>query len=271
MVGLGVLYASWRWEVDTEALVSQLAAGRVSRPLTRYDPQELIPLPAPVQRYFRAVLSEGQPFITAVNLEQTGTFNLSETGAQWKPFTATQQVTLQRPGFVWDARVAMLPGVQGYIHDAYVAGVGLLHVTLYGLVAMVKMRGTPELAQGELMRFFAEAAWYPTALLPSQGVHWEAVDDHSAYATLKDGAITLKMLFRFNAEGLIESVRGERGYTTAGQVVPKPWECRVGTYVVREGMQIPLEGEAIWILPTGPHPYFRGRITTIGFEFTSSP
>lgn len=32
------------------------------------------------------------------------------------------------------------------------------------------MANTPELARGELMRFFAEAAWYPTALLPNQGL-----------------------------------------------------------------------------------------------------
>ncbi|WP_332942875.1 MULTISPECIES: DUF6544 family protein [unclassified Microcoleus] len=32
------------------------------------------------------------------------------------------------------------------------------------------------MAQGELMRFFAEAARYPAAFLPSQGVCWEAID-----------------------------------------------------------------------------------------------
>jgi hypothetical protein len=42
------------------------------------------------------------------------------------------------------------------------------------------MRGTGEIAEGQLMGFFAEAAWYPTALLPGQGVRWEAVDDSSA-------------------------------------------------------------------------------------------
>ena len=39
------------------------------------------------------------------------------------------------------------------------------------------------------MRFFA--AWYPTALLPRQGVRWEAVDDRSARATLEEGDVTL--------------------------------------------------------------------------------
>ncbi|MDI1259506.1 T6SS effector amidase Tae4 family protein [Aquabacterium sp.] len=33
------------------------------------------------------------------------------------------------------------------------------------------------------MRYFAEMAWYPTALLPSQGLRREAVDDRSANAT----------------------------------------------------------------------------------------
>lgn len=41
-----------------------------------------------------------------------------------------------------------------------------------------------DLAEGEFMRFFAEAAWYPTALLPSQGVRWQAVDAHTASARL---------------------------------------------------------------------------------------
>jgi hypothetical protein len=37
------------------------------------------------------------------------------------------------------------------------------------------------------MRFFAEAACYPTALPPSQGMRWDAVDDASANATAVDG------------------------------------------------------------------------------------
>ena len=70
-------------------------------------------------------------------------------------------------------------------------------------MSLANLRGTPEVAQGELMRFLVEAVWYPTALLPSQGVQWEAVDDTSAKATLKDGATTLTLLFRFNENGLI--------------------------------------------------------------------
>jgi len=118
------------------------------------------------------------------------------------------------------------------------------------------------------MRFIAEAPWYPTALLPSQGVQWEAVDDTSAKATLKDGETTLTLLFRFHENGLIGSVRAEaRGRTVAGKVIPTPWEGRWSNYELRDGMYIPLEGEVAWLLPDGPKPYWRGKIIKIHYEF----
>jgi len=207
--------------------------------------------------------------VLAVSVEHTGTFNVSETGEQWRPFTSTQRVITHRPGFDWEARVVMMPGLTARVHDAYIAGEGILHASFFGLVSLVNLRGTPEVAQGELMRFFAEAAWYPTALLPSQGVQWEPVDDASAKATLKDDGTALTMLFRFNEDGLIESVRAEaRGRTVAGAVIPTPWEGRWSNYELRDGMLIPLEGEVAWILPEGPKPYWRGRITRLNYEFT---
>jgi len=114
----------------------------------------------------------------------------------------------------------------------------------------------------------AEAAWYPTALLPSQGVQWQAVEDFSAKATLKDGETALTLLFRFDENGLIESVRAEeRGRTVAGIAIPTPWEVQWKNYERRDGMRIPTEGEVAWLLPEGAKPYFRGRITSLRYEF----
>ena len=267
-VAMAILYATKRWQSDTRKLLARMEAAGVPITPTSYDPRELEGLPAPVQRYFRTVLKEGQPLVRAVSVEHTGTFNMSEAGERWKPFRSTQRVTIRRPGFVWDARVRMVPGMTVYVHDAYVAGEGVLTAKLFGLVSLVNLRGTPEVAQGELMRFFAEAAWYPTALLPSQGVQWEAVDDTSAKATLKDGKTSLTVLFRFNESGLIESVRAEeRGRTVAGAVIPTPWEGRWSNYELRDGMRIPFEGEVAWILPKESKPYWRGRIKRLSYEF----
>jgi hypothetical protein len=203
------LYGSRRWEQGSQAILTQLEAGRKSPSPARYDARELDGLPAPVQRYFRAALRDGQAIVAAASVTHTGSMNMSATAEQWKPFTSKQRVITQRPGFDWDASIMMFPGVPAHVHDAYIAGEGLLRVALLGLVQVVNMTGTPEIARGELLRFFAEMTWYPTALLPSQGVRWEAVDGTSARATLTDGKLAVTLLFRFNPDGLIDSIRAE--------------------------------------------------------------
>ena len=167
VVGL-TAYGAWRWNAGATALLARLEAARVPHAVVRYDARELDGLPAPVQRYFRAALTDGQAVIAAVSIRHVGTFNMSSSAEQWKPFTSQQRVITQRPGFDWDARVMIFPGVAVHVHDAYITGAGLLHGAVLGLITVVDMADTPEMARGELMRFFAEAAWYPTALLPSR-------------------------------------------------------------------------------------------------------
>jgi hypothetical protein len=194
-----------KWAGSTASLLGALEAARTdaapidagARPQAprSYDSRELEGLPLPVQRYFRAVLKDGQPFIAAVTIAQAGTFNLSATAEQWRPFTATQRVVTKRPGFLWDARMSMLPGLAVRVVDSYIAGSGLLHAAMLGLFSVADASGDGEIARGEFMRFAAEAPWYPTALLPSQGVQWQAVDEHSANATFVDGPLRLTLLF----------------------------------------------------------------------------
>lgn len=206
--------------------------------------------------------------IAAVRIAHAGQFSIGETEAKWVPFTSNQVVVARRPGFDWDARIRMAPGINAFVHDAYVAGEGILQATLFGLATLADLRGTPEAAHGELMRFFAESVWYPTVLLPSQGVRWEAVNDTSARATLRDGDTSVTLLFRFNEDGLVAAVRAEaRGRTVNGAVVPTPWEGRMGRYELHDGMRIPIEAEVAWQTPQGPLPYWRGRITKIAYEF----
>jgi hypothetical protein len=278
LLALGVLVVAaavvgrWRWDARTAALVARLEAARSAPQPARYDEaRELAGLPAPVQRYFKATLKDGAPMVAAVTVRHRGTFNQSESGAQWKPFTSVQRVVAHRPGFVWDGRVSMFPGLAVHVHDAYVAGEGILHPAVAGLFTLVDLRGGGEVAQGELMRFFAEAAWYPTALLPSQGVRWEAVDDGSAKATLSDGPIALTLLFRFTSAGDPASVRAEaRGRTVEGRVVQMPWEGQWSGHAERDGMRVPLTGEVAWITPEGRKPYWRGTITELRYEFAAS-
>jgi len=272
-IGLRAVGAS-RWARMIRTHTTQIesgsvdARGRLPSP-ARFDPRELEGLPAPVQRYFRAVLEDGQPIISAATLEMAGMMNMSATGEQWKPFTSRQRVVTRKPGFLWDAEVVMFPGLPAHVEDSYIAGHGRLIAKVFGLFTVADSQGTGEIARGEFMRYFAESPWYPTALLPSQGVRWQAVDDACANATLVDGPITLTLLFRFNDAGLIASVRAESrgaGVGKDGVMVMLPWDCALSDYQPQGGMLIPMTGEAAWVRPEGRKVYFVGRVKKLSYE-----
>ena len=62
----------------------------------------------------------------------------------------------------------------------------------------------------------------------------------------------MTLLFRFDNNGPIESVRADaRGRTAAGVVIPTPWEVRWSNYELRDGMCIPTEGPVAWLLAEG--------------------
>ncbi|MGE0594042.1 MAG: DUF6544 family protein [Vicinamibacterales bacterium] len=267
-VGAAVWYGAARWAARTRELRTGLAESRVPVRLPAVDLAGLASVPPPVQRFFRAVLTDGQPRVAAVRLRHMGTFNMGETTDRWTAFTSDQQVIARRPGFDWDARMALLPGLSVRVHDAYVAGSGILQASVLGLYAVADLRGGGDLAAGELMRFLAEAAWYPTVLLPGQDLTWTAVDDRTALATLTDGPVVVTLRFTFHEDGPIDTVSADaRARTVAGASVPTPWQGRFWNYEVRDGMRIPLDGEVAWLLPDGPKVYWRGRITDVAFEF----
>jgi hypothetical protein len=60
------------------------------------------------------------------------------------------------------------------VRDTYLDAVGAMQGKLAGLIPVVDQSGRPELAAGALHRYLAEAAWFPTALLPSDRLAWRA-------------------------------------------------------------------------------------------------
>lgn len=267
--GVGaLLYGAQQWQRNTSRFARRLAAARVPSPALRYDARAIEGLPPPVVRFFRTVLRDGQPLVTSARIRHAGEFNASEGEEQWKPFTSTQVFTVFPPGFIWDARVEMVPLVPALVIDSYVSGAGGLRATLGGLFTIVRNEGTPEVAAGSLQRYLAEAMWFPTALLPASGVRWTPIDDSRARAELTDGATTVSLEFRFNDRNEIAVVYTPGRFRQVGDIaVPTPWSATGDDYVERGGMRVPLVGEVRWHLPDRQLPYWRGRIVEVEYEF----
>jgi hypothetical protein len=264
--GLAIGFGSARWSGETaqfEGKLIQALPGERHKTVTF---EEVKQLPVPVARYFRSVLREGQPMIRSVRMIQVGEFRRTDEG--WNPFEATEYFSEQPPGFVWDAGIRMAPLMKVRVRDAYVAGQGSMQAKILALVPMVDARGQAELDASALQRYLAEAVWFPTALLPIEGVKWSTIDNSSALATLTNAGTTVSLEFRFNDDGEITGVFTPGRYREVnGKYELTPWEGHFRNYVEREGMRIPVEADVEWRLQDGSFPYWKGRIVEVMYDF----
>jgi len=249
-----------------EGLVTELLAASTASTEV-FDDAILADLPAPVQRYLSKTLPAGEVLASAALLTQQGEFRLGDASSAFIPFSAVQHMTVNPPGFVWDADMQMVPLLGVNVVDAYVGGEGALRARLLSTLAVAEAEPSEMLNEGELIRYLAEAVWFPAALLPGNGVTWEAVDDHSAIATLTHADLAVSLLFTFNDEDEIIQVYAEaRGRDVEGEYVPTPWTGRFWHYQEMNGMWIPTEGEVEWNLTDGDLVYWRGVIETAEYD-----
>jgi Family of unknown function (DUF6920) len=162
----------------------------------------------------------------------------------------------------------MAPGLNVDVRDAYVRGAGAMRAAMFGVLTMADAHDTPEMAAGALQRYLAEGPWFPTALLPSQGVVWSAIDDTSARATLTDGATTVSIDFTFNDRGeIVRAWTPARYRATKHGFDVAPWGGTFAEYAERQGVRIPLQGEVAWEPDGRREPYWRGRVTQVEYDF----
>jgi hypothetical protein len=253
---------SWR---HTSANARQALAAHGAASVGLFTAECLSEVPPVVGRYFRRVLREGQPLVASAELVQDAEFFV---GNRWRPLHATQRYTTTPPGFVWDARIRTAPLMPVYVRDSYIGGSGAMHGEFLGLYAIVDQAHRRELDAGALLRYFAEAVWFPTALLPGPSVRWQAIDDHSALAKLTDAHTMVSLTFRFNAAGdIVEAFTPDRFAESQGAYERRAWLVRCGEYEQHAAMRIPVHCEVEWQMPQGPLPYWRGRIVEARYDF----
>ena len=244
--------AAWRLRADVRRLFAQTpeAAGQV------YHEAQLAGLPAPVQRYFRHVLPEGQPYLRGLRLRHGGHFK-TDLKKDWITIEGEQYITANPPGFIWQGTTR-----QFVARDEFVAGHGRLAVRLLGAVPIAGGTG-PAYDQGELLRWLVESTWLPTALLPSQSITWTAIDDHSARLTLTHRGHSVSCLARFNERGEMTECEAPRQMDEATQ---QPWLARFEQYRRWHGVLIPTMGEASWIIDGQRQPYARFTVVELDYD-----
>lgn len=108
------------------------------------------------------------------------------------------------------------------------SGEGHMMWKIMFLFSMIDQRG-PETTQAALVRYLSEACYFPTALLPSKYLVWQAMDSNTARATLVHGDCKAQGVFHFN----------ELGQITRLKVAQR---CRLGCFVSAGGFGSDLAG-----------------------------
>jgi hypothetical protein len=229
----------------------------------RFD--ELNNLPAPVARYLKQALPAAMP-IRLARFSQVGSLRTDVRSDRWMPFEARYLVAPSSIGFLWDARVTVAPLLHVRVRDALIEGRGSGRVSLLSAFTVAANGGTREINSGSLHRFLAEAVWYPTALLPSPWLHWEAIDSNKALATLTHSDVTVSLEFRFAESGEVTAIyTPDRWGSFDGGYKQLPWEGHFSKYEHSSGMLVPTEGEVGWYYGRRWQAVWKGRITAMSY------
>lgn len=227
-------------------------SGKISGKVFTY--KQLDSLPKPVQRYFKHVLKEGQPYISYVRLTHNGQFN---TGKNWVNIKGEQYFTTEKPGFIWKGTTPLFVA-----RDMYIADTGQLIVSILGLYRAVDAHGE-KYNEGELQRWIAESVWFPTNLLPSERLNWTTIDNHSAQLNFNYKDISTSFVVRFNEADEIKEMESTRYMTEEKR---EKWLCTMSKYKELNGVVVPTYAEAIWLLEKGDHAYAKFNVQKMEYD-----
>jgi len=215
-------------------------------------------LPPEVRALALRLGATGSPSLACVTLSQSGTMREGPAD-RFARFSAKQRIDLRRPNFAWRARTGPLGCIS--VTDAMRDGEARLEVRLLGLLRIAALRGGEEAAKGEVMRYLAELAWAPDAILLNPALSWQVVDDRRLRLAAGSGAARAEVELGLDGEGRIASVEAaDRPRREGDCFVARPWRGRFMDYRRHEGRWLPFAGEVGWQLEGRWFTAWRGSI-----------
>lgn len=221
-----------------------------------FHKSQLHNLPEPVQRYFKHILKEGQPYISYARIRHDGQFK-TDLKKSWINITGEQYATTEKPGFIWKGTTSIF-----IARDMYIADKGRLIVTLLSLFNVVNAKGE-QYNQGELLRWLGESVLYPTNFLPNERLQWSPINDTSAKLTFNYKGLSLFFKITFNEIGEITEMETKR-YMDEKNL--ETWVIKATDYKELNNVFIPTSYDVLWRLQKGDFSYAKFNITEIEYN-----
>jgi hypothetical protein len=229
----------------------------------------ILHLPVPVQRWLRNSGIIGKEMIHTVHLKQKGWMRTAPHKDNWIETTAEQYFTIDKPAFIWQVKMQMMPLVSVSGRDKFVLGKGQMLIKAFSLVNIVNDEDE-KIDQGALQRYLAEICWFPSATLCPY-IKWQAIDDSSARATMIYKGIKGSVTFYFNNQGDMIRCRANRFKGSGRDAKPEKWVVSSNGFAVMKGIRIPVKSAATWQLAEGDFTWYKLEITDIEYNISNLP
>lgn len=221
-----------------------------------YSIQQLENLPEPVQKYFKYVLKDGQPYISYARIKHDGQF---KTGfdKNWTNIKGEQYATTEKPGFIWKGTTLMFTA-----RDLFISDQGRLVVSWLSVFNIADATGE-QYYKGALLRWLGESVLYPTNFLPSEKLQWLPIDSHTAKLTFDHKGLSLFFKVTFNEIGEITEMETKR---YMDEDILETWVIKASNYQRLSNVIIPTNFEVLWRLPKGDFSYANFNIIAVQYN-----
>jgi hypothetical protein len=193
-----------------------------------------------------------------VRLGQTG--RMRQVGAsQWMAFRAEQTISNLHCAFDWRARTGAFGLVS--VRDALTEDGGRLDVRALGFIPIARAIGSPALARGELMRYLAELAWAPDAILRNTELRWREDEPDTLVVGAGSSETAAEVVLNLDNEGRISGAFApDRPRSVKAPFLPTPWRGRFSDYRRHHTMWLPFAAEVAWVIDGEEAVYWQGEI-----------
>lgn len=219
-----------------------------------FTKEDIKDLPAPVQRYFEYCGYIGQPKMSYMKITfKNIDFKQSENRTLKIDYTQYNFVNKpQRLAYI-DSSLFGIP-FEGL--DSYEDGTGSMKGVVGKIINLFNQRGE-NMDKASLVTFLSEALALPSAALQDY-IHWEAIDDTHAKATISYYGISSSGIFTFDKNGLMKSFRTKDRISTDtdGSTREAEWSAVILDYENVNGLRKPKVLQGVWHFPEGDCIYF---------------
>ena len=196
-----------------------------------------------------------------VKLTQTGRMKRNLDVDAWMDFTAAQTISTRVCEFDWRAYAGPLGVISA--RDALENGEERFDIMALGVIPIARAEHSSALMRGELMRYLAELAWAPHAIILNTALRWRVDGPETLTVSAGAGETSSEVLLSLDGDGRIAGAfTADRPRSASAPVLPTPWRGSFSDYRHHDGFWIPFAGEVAWEIDGRQEVYWQGRIRT---------